>query len=72
MVLFTFQVRSADSVWYDTKRSLRQDRRWKMVELLDIDEKEGLFREHVTNLGEKKRLRFRKLLEETPQVCTTG
>ncbi len=62
-------VRSANATWYDTKRLLRNDSRWRMFETLDIDEKEGLFREHVSNLSEKKRLWFRKLLEETPQVC---
>ncbi len=62
-------VRSANASWYDTKRLLRNDSRWRMFETLDIDEKEGLFREHVSNLSEKKRLWFRKLLEETSQVC---
>ncbi|XP_064382447.1 transcription elongation regulator 1-like isoform X2 [Halichondria panicea] len=64
-------VRSANATWYDTKRLLRNDSRWRMFETLDIDEKEGLFREHVSNLSEKKRLWFRKLLEETPQISLT-
>lgn len=62
-------IRSAEATWYEAKRSLRDDSRWRMFEVLDIDEKESLFREHVSNLGEKKRLWFRKLLEETSQVC---
>ena len=61
-------VRNADANWYEAKRLLRDDNRWEMFDMLDIDEKESLFREHVSNLGEKKRLWFRKLLEETSQV----
>lgn len=33
-------------------------------------EKEKVFRDHVEGLSEKKRLQFRRLLEETPQVCS--
>ncbi len=61
-------IRNANASWYDTKRLLRNDSRWKMFDGLDIDEKEGIFREHVSHLAEKKRLWFRKLLEETSQV----
>lgn len=64
-------VRNADTSWYDAKKSLRNDSRWRMFEVLDIDEKESLFREHVISLGEKKRLWFRKLLEETSQISLT-
>jgi len=44
--------------------------RWELADLLETTEKEHLFREHVETLAEKKRLQFRKLLKETPQVCT--
>jgi len=68
--LFLFQVRNSDAIWHDTKRSLRRDHRWELADLLEATEKERLFREHVEALAEKKRLQFRKLLEETPQVCS--
>ncbi len=61
-------IRNANASWYDTKRLLRNDSRWKMFDVLDIDEKEGIFREHVSHLAEKKKMWFRKLLEETSQV----
>ena len=35
---------------------------------MDSTEKEKLFRNHVYTLTEKKRLQFRKLLDETSQV----
>ena len=35
-------------------------------------DKERLFQEHVDGLAEKKRMQFRKLLEETPQVCLSS
>ena len=63
-----FQVRKTDMSWADTKKSLRKDHRWELSELLDPTEKEKLFRNHVHALVEKKRLHFRKLLEETSQV----
>ena len=68
--LFLYQVRNSDAISHDTKRSLRRDHRWELADLLEAADKEKLFREHVEALAEKKRLQFRKLLEETPQVCS--
>ncbi len=67
--LFVLQVRNSDASWHDTRRQLRKDHRWELVELLEPSEREKLFRDHVDGLSEKKRLQFRRLLEETPQVC---
>lgn len=36
--------------------------------MLDGSDKERLFREHVSILGEKKKKQFQKLLEETSEV----
>lgn len=36
--------------------------------LLEAEEKEKLYQEHCDGLMEKKRLQFRRLLEETSQV----
>ena len=63
------QVRNSEASWTDTKRNLRKDYRWDLAELLEQADKEKMFREHVEQLSEKKRLQFRRLLEETHQVC---
>ncbi len=54
--------------WHDVKKTLRKDPRWELLRLLDHEEKEQLFQEHVLGLANKKRLQFRKLLKETTQV----
>ena len=64
-------MRKPDCSWSDTKKNLRKDHRWDLADLLDSTEKEKLFRNHVHALTEKKRLQFRKLLDETLQVCVT-
>lgn len=66
------EVRNSEASWTDTKRNLRKDYRWELADLLEVAEKEKMFREHVEHLSEKKRLQFRRLLEETHQVrvCT--
>ena len=66
-----FQVRSADAVWHDTRKQLKQDHRWGLAELLESSDRERLFQEHIEGLMEKKRLQFRRLLEETSQVGRT-
>ena len=63
------QVRSTDASWHETRRLLRKDQRWSLAELLESADKERLFRDHVEALTERKRKAFRRLLEETPQVC---
>lgn len=62
------QVRDSDASWRDTRRSLRKDSRWKLAELLERDEKEKIFNEHVSNLSRKKKSKFRELLDETKSV----
>lgn len=64
------QVRNAGVVWNEARRQLRQDPRWDTTELLELTEKERLFQEHTAGLVERKRLQFRRLLEETSQVRT--
>ena len=61
-------VRDPSASWNDTKRSLRRDHRWDMCELMEMNDKEKMFREHVGNLAEKRRGQFRNLLEETSKV----
>ena len=61
-------MRNVSLTWHDVRRQLRQDPRWAATELLEIGEKERLFQEHTDGLTERKRLQFRRLLEETSQV----
>lgn len=65
---FTLQVRSSDATWSDTRRNLRKDHRWESASLLEREEKEKLFNEHVEALAKKKKEHFRQLLDETSMV----
>lgn len=56
------------SSWTESKKQLRKDQRWDLSELIELAEKEKMFREHVSQLSKKRRLQFRKLLEETSKV----
>lgn len=66
----TSQVRNADVGWKETKKSLRKDHRWGMADALSKSDKETLFKEHIENLNRRKKEQFRKLLDETHEVCT--
>ena len=65
-------MRSAQVQWHDVKRMLKRDHRWDLTKLLDHDEKEQLFQDHVLQLREKKRMQFRKLLTDTQGVNGEG
>lgn len=54
--------------WSDTRRTLRKDHRWESGSLLEREEKEKLFNEHIEALTKKKREHFRQLLDETSAV----
>lgn len=57
--------------WHEAKRSMKRDQRWEVTKMLDHEEREQLFQDHVLELANKKRLHFRKLLEETAQVSSS-
>uniref|UniRef100_A0A8C2ZTR0 Transcription elongation regulator 1 n=2 Tax=Cyclopterus lumpus TaxID=8103 RepID=A0A8C2ZTR0_CYCLU len=61
-------VRSSDATWSDTRRNLRKDHRWESASLLEREDKEKLFNEHVEALAKKKKEHFRQLLDETSMV----
>ncbi|XP_065216790.1 transcription elongation regulator 1 [Planococcus citri] len=61
-------VRNSELSWREAKRQLRKDHRWDAAELLDRDEKEKLFNEHIEQLTKKKREKFRELLDETTEI----
>ena len=58
------QVRNSEMSWRDTRKQLRKDHRWDLAELLDRDEKEKLFEEHVEGLSKKNKDMFHKLIDE--------
>ncbi|XP_064208066.1 transcription elongation regulator 1 isoform X3 [Anguilla rostrata] len=69
--LMSDMVRSSDATWSDTRRNLRKDHRWESSSLLERDEKEKLFNEHVEALTKKKKEHFRQLLDETTLITLT-
>lgn len=65
-------VRQSDLTWREAKRILRKDHRWELAELLDRDEKEKLFNEHIEQLSKRKKEKFRELLDEMQDVTLTS
>ncbi|EDO43130.1 predicted protein [Nematostella vectensis] len=70
--LLTDMVRNSDVTWKETKRTLRKDHRWSMVEPLPKEEREKIFNDHISQLHERKREQFRKLLDETTELTLTS
>ncbi|KAL7885723.1 hypothetical protein AOLI_G00060180 [Acnodon oligacanthus] len=70
--LMSDMVRSSDATWSETRRSLRKDHRWESSSLLEREEKERLFNEHIEALTKKKKELFRQLLDETAIVTLTS
>ncbi|XP_075712641.1 transcription elongation regulator 1 isoform X4 [Rhinoderma darwinii] len=70
--LLSDMVRSSDVSWSDTRRTLRKDHRWESGSLLEREEKEKLFNEHIDALTKKKRENFRQLLDETYTITLTS
>ncbi|XP_077597043.1 transcription elongation regulator 1 isoform X2 [Stigmatopora nigra] len=69
--LMSDMVRSSDATWSDTRRNLRKDHRWESSSLLEREEKEKLFNDHVEALAKKKKEHFRQLLDETTMITLT-
>ncbi|XP_077401864.1 transcription elongation regulator 1 isoform X2 [Vanacampus margaritifer] len=69
--LMSDMVRSSDASWSDTRRNLRKDHRWESSSLLEREEKEKLFNDHVEALAKKKKEHFRQLLDETTVITLT-
>ena len=61
-------VKDPTATWTSAKKNLRRDHRWEMCDTIDSGDKESLFKEHIGQLEEKRRLHFRNLLEETSKV----
>jgi len=57
-------VKNSDASWRETKKTLKKDHRWELIENLDRDEREKLFNEHIASLNKKKKEKFREMLDE--------
>jgi transcription elongation regulator 1 len=49
------QVKQSDANWKETRRALRKDKRWELADLLDKQQKERIFDEHIRNLERKRK-----------------
>ncbi|XP_055310123.1 transcription elongation regulator 1 isoform X2 [Sitodiplosis mosellana] len=65
-------VRNPDLTWKEVKKILRKDSRWESVELLDRENRERIFNDHILQLGKKKRDKFREMLDELTLELTAS
>jgi len=65
-------VRNSEASWRDTRKQLRKDHRWELASLLERDEKEKIFEEHIEALSQKNREMFHKLLNETSGITLSS
>ncbi|XP_063680659.1 transcription elongation regulator 1-like isoform X3 [Bolinopsis microptera] len=72
LALLHDMVRDADASWRKTRKQLRDDSRWELAALLDADQKEKLFLEHIDNLSNKRKRSFKRLLDECEHVTLTS
>jgi len=50
--------------WKEAKRLLRKDSRYELVDSLESEEKEKLYKVHVEELSKRKKEKFREMLNE--------
>lgn len=65
-------VRDPDATWRKTKKQLREDGRWEVASLIEAEEKEKMFNEHILSLANKRKKAYRKLLDECEVVTLTS
>ncbi|XP_050092686.1 transcription elongation regulator 1 isoform X2 [Anopheles aquasalis] len=70
--LLTDLVRNSDLTWKEVKKLLKKDHRWDLIEMLDRNDRERLFNEHIANLVRKKRDKFREMLDEIASIELTS
>ncbi|XP_054167522.1 transcription elongation regulator 1-like [Oppia nitens] len=70
--LLTDLVRNCDISWRESKKIIKRDHRWELVETLDRDEREKLFNAHIDHLFKKKREKFRQLLAEVKDITLSS
>jgi transcription elongation regulator 1 len=66
--LLTDLVRKSDMTWKDSKKVMKKDQRYNIVESLDRDTRHRLYDDHIENLKKKKRDSFREMLDEIPDI----
>uniref|UniRef100_A0A914VS59 Transcription elongation regulator 1 n=2 Tax=Plectus sambesii TaxID=2011161 RepID=A0A914VS59_9BILA len=65
-------VKASDSHWRETRRQLRKDKRWELADLLDKEQKERLFDDHIRSLEKKRKEAFYQLLNDCEGVTLTS
>ncbi|KAL3182940.1 hypothetical protein MRX96_006736 [Rhipicephalus microplus] len=70
IALLTDLVRNPDSSWREAKRTLRKDHRWDIVELLEREERDKLFAEHLEQLQCKKKTSIEICLMKRQASCS--
>lgn len=65
-------VRHPETTWKETKKVLKMDHRWDMVQTLSRSEREDLFVRHIAQLNKKKRDKFREMLNELKDLELTS
>jgi len=69
--LLTDLIRDPDVSWKEAKRTLRKDSRSEVTEILQKEEKEKMFAEHIEKLSLKKKAKFRNMLDEISDLSLT-
>ncbi|XP_067928748.1 transcription elongation regulator 1-like isoform X2 [Watersipora subatra] len=65
-------VRNVDSSWRDTRKLLKKDARWDLCDLIDRDDKEKLYDDHLEVLTKRNKEMFHSLLETCSEVTLTS
>lgn len=63
---------NADLGWKEAKKILKRDSRWSYCKILEKEDKERLFEEHMGKFKAKKRDLFYQLLDETQGIQLRG
>jgi transcription elongation regulator 1 len=59
---------SSELSWKEAKKLLKKDARWDYCKVLDKEQKQNLFEEHMNKFRAKKREMFYQLLDETSGI----
>lgn len=65
-------IKHAEGTWKEVRRQLRKDKRWELADLLDKEQKERLFDEHMRNLEKKRKEAFYQMLNDAEGVTLTS
>jgi len=62
-------VRNVDTSWRDTRKLLKKDARWDLCDLIERDDKEKLYDEHIEVLTKRNKEMFHSLLDSCSEVA---